>query len=87
MIRHIVTITLKDDAPAGEIEAFFEELGPISRHPKAIAYHLPRPLPTPRDHESDRAALERHRLRRGHALRRKGPGRRLAPAGELIAEF
>ena len=39
MIRHIVTITLKDDAPADEIEAFFEELGPISRHPKAIDYY------------------------------------------------
>ncbi len=39
MIRHIVTITLKEDAPAEEIEAFFEELVPISRHPKAIDYY------------------------------------------------
>ncbi len=39
MIRHIVTITLREDADAGEIEAFFEELVPISEHPKAIAYH------------------------------------------------
>ncbi len=38
MIRHIVTITLKDDAPAEEIKAFFEELIPISEHPKAIGY-------------------------------------------------
>lgn len=39
MIRHIVTITLKDDAPTDEIEAFFDQLGPISRHPKAIEYY------------------------------------------------
>ncbi len=39
MIRHIVTITLKEDAPADEIEAFFEELVPISEHPKAIDYY------------------------------------------------
>ena len=39
MIRHIVTIALKEDAPAEEIEAFFEELVPISRHPKAIDYY------------------------------------------------
>lgn len=39
MIRHIVTITLKEDAPTEEIEAFFEELVPISLHPKAIDYY------------------------------------------------
>ncbi len=38
MIRHIVTITLREGAPAEEIEAFFAALGPISRHPKAIDY-------------------------------------------------
>ena len=38
MIRHIVTVTLREYAPAGEIEAFFDELGPISRHPKALDY-------------------------------------------------
>ena len=39
MIRHIVTIRLREDAPVEEIEAFFEELVPISEHPKAIDYH------------------------------------------------
>ena len=39
MIRHIVTITLRDDATTEDIESFFAELGPISRHPKAIEYY------------------------------------------------
>lgn len=39
MIRHIVTITLLEDAPAKDIEAFFEELTPISEHPKAMDYY------------------------------------------------
>lgn len=38
MIRHVVAITLREDAPAADIESFFAELGPISRHPKAIDY-------------------------------------------------
>ncbi|MXW26139.1 MAG: Dabb family protein [Dehalococcoidia bacterium] len=39
MIRHIVTITLREDATAEDIESFFEELVPISEHPKAIEYY------------------------------------------------
>ena len=39
MIRHIVTITLREDAATEDIESFFEELVPISEHPKAIEYY------------------------------------------------
>ena len=39
MIRHIVTITLREDAATEDIESFFEELVPISGHPKAIEYY------------------------------------------------
>jgi len=39
MIRHIVTITLREDATTEDIEAFFAELVPISEHPKAIDYY------------------------------------------------
>ena len=38
MIRHIVTITLREDATTEDIEVFFRELVPISEHPKAIEY-------------------------------------------------
>ena len=39
MIRHIVTITLREDASIEDLETFFERLVPISEHPKAIDYY------------------------------------------------